>query len=170
MLILSDFSVIKPDFGVLFWTVLIFLALWLILGKVAFKPIAAALKEREGSIDDALKQADKARADMQNLVAKNEQLLQEAREEKAKILREAKVMADEYTAQMRAKADAEFKTKVEGAMTEINNRKMEMLVDVKNQAGNMAISIAEKLMQEKLQGDAASEAFVKKMATEIKLN
>ena len=43
MLILADFNVIKPDFGLLFWTSLFFILFWVLVGKFAFKPIAKAL-------------------------------------------------------------------------------------------------------------------------------
>jgi F-type H+-transporting ATPase subunit b len=46
-----------------------------ILGKFAFKPIATALKDREKSIEESLMQAEKARLEMANMTAKNEQLL-----------------------------------------------------------------------------------------------
>ena len=74
-MLLAEFNVIKPDPGLFFWTVIIFVVLWFILGKKAFGPIAKALKDREDSIKDALAQADVARAEMSNLKSENEQLL-----------------------------------------------------------------------------------------------
>ena len=58
MLFLADFSVIKPDFGLLFWTSIFFLLFWLLIGKFAFKPIAESLKKRTSDIQDALDEFD----------------------------------------------------------------------------------------------------------------
>ena len=94
MIYLADFSVIKPDFGLIFWTVIIFLLFWFIIGKMAFRPIAEALKKRQQDIQDSLDEAKKARQEMAELKAENEDLLIQAREERAKILKEAKEAQD----------------------------------------------------------------------------
>ncbi|MBL0286336.1 MAG: hypothetical protein IPQ19_02725 [Bacteroidetes bacterium] len=38
-------DLITPDFGLVFWTTLIFLLFWFIAGKFAFKPISEAIKK-----------------------------------------------------------------------------------------------------------------------------
>ena len=74
MLFLADFSVIKPEPGLLFWTTVIFLIFWFLMSKFAFKPIGEALKQRESDIQTALDEAKKAREEMSNLQAENEKL------------------------------------------------------------------------------------------------
>ena len=59
--LLADFSVIKPDPGLVFWTSIIFIVLWTVLGRMAFKPIQNALKKREDDIQDALDQFESTR-------------------------------------------------------------------------------------------------------------
>ena len=46
MLILNN-ALLTPDIGLIFWTSIIFIALWVLLGKFAWRPIVAALHERE---------------------------------------------------------------------------------------------------------------------------
>jgi len=58
LIFLADFSVIKPDFGLLLWTTVFFLLFWFVIGKFAFRPIANALKKREDDIQNALAEAD----------------------------------------------------------------------------------------------------------------
>lgn len=170
MLFLLDFSVIKPDPGLLFWTTVIFLLFWWIMSKVAFKPIAEALKKREADIQSSLDEAKKAREEMAHLKAKNEELLAQAREERSQILKEAKEAAEKYTAEMKEKAAAEYRRKVESAFQDIDNQKQAALIDIKNQVGTMAVGIAEKILREQLTGAAASESFVKKLVDEAKFN
>jgi len=90
MIFLADFSVIKPEPGLLIWTTIIFLIFWFLMSRFAFKPIGAALKQRETDIQDALDEAKKARLEMSQLQAQNEKLLTQAREERTAILKEAK--------------------------------------------------------------------------------
>ena len=90
ILFLADFSPIKPSFGLLFWTSLIFILFWLIIGKYAFRPIAAALKKREKDIQNALNEAKKAKEEMAALNSRNEELIKLAQEERALIIKEAK--------------------------------------------------------------------------------
>jgi F-type H+-transporting ATPase subunit b len=170
MFFLVDFSVIKPDFGLLFWTTITFLILWGLLGKLAWKPIQSALKERESSIDDALKQAEKAREEMAALNAQNEALLASAREERSRILQEAKVMSDSIVRGAKDKAKAEADKIVVNARQEIDNQKKAALIEVKNTAGKLALEIAEKVIRQQLVGDPAQEAFTAKLVSEIELN
>ena len=58
---LAGFDVILPDPGLIFWTSLVFILVWYSVGKLAFKPIQKALKDRESSIQEALDEAKKAR-------------------------------------------------------------------------------------------------------------
>lgn len=170
MLFLGDFSVIKPEPGLLFWTTVIFLLFWFLMSRFAFKPIAESLKKREMDIQDALDQAKIARQEMANLQAENEKLLVQAREERAVILKEAKDAKDEIIAEAKERANAEYKRKVESAIQDIENQKMAALVELKNQTGQLAIEIAEKLLQKQLENKPEQEAFAKSLADQIKLN
>ncbi len=171
MLLLDNtFWPILPDPGLFIWTTVIFLLFWWLVGRSAFKPIQAALKKRETDISDALSQAEKAREEMANLKAKNEDLLVQAREERAMMLKEAKEIQERIISEAKAKADAEYRKKVESAMQEIKNREMEMLINVKNESGKMALDIAEKLLHKELKGQSEHEAFVEKLVNDIKLN
>jgi len=170
MIFLSDFTVIKPDFGLLFWTFVIFLLFWLIIGKFAFRPIANALKQREHDIQDSLDEAKKARQDMANLKAANEELLAQAREERSKIMKAAKEARDRIVAEAKDKAKEEAQKIVSDAKEQIQHQKMAAIVELKNQVGTMALDIAEKVLRKNLSANADQESFVKGLVDEIKLN
>lgn len=170
MLLLADFSVIKPEPGLLFWTTVIFLLFWFILGFFAFKPIIAALKQREQDIQGALDEAKKAREEIEQLKAGNEALLAQAREERTNILKEAKEAKEQIIAEAKERANAEYKRKVESAIQDIENQKMAAIVDLKNQSGQMAIDIAEKILRRELGSSGEQAAFVKSLVDNIKLN
>lgn len=170
MIYLLDFSPIKPDVGLLLWTSIIFLLFWGVIGKYAFRPIKDALIKRESDIQDALDEAKKAKEEMANLKAANEELLAQAREERAKIMKEAKEAKDTIISDARVKAKEEAQKIVGNARNEIENQKMAAMIDVKNKAGMIALEIAEKIIRKELQGDGAQEAFANTLVEEINLN
>ena len=85
-------ELLTPALGLFFWTLVVFAIVFLVLRKFAWRPILKSLKDREEFIDNSLKAADNARKDIELLQANNEKLLQEARIERDKILKEAKVV------------------------------------------------------------------------------
>ena len=170
MFYLLDFDPIKPDIGLLFWTSVIFVLFWSIVGRFAFKPIANALKKRELDIQTSLDQAKHARDEMSKLQAENEKLLAEAREERAKILKEAKESGEHIVQESKQKAKGEAQKIVASAMAEIENQKKQALLEVKNQLGAMALDIASKVLHKELANDAAQQELVNTLVKEIKLN
>lgn len=151
-LFLADFSVMNPSFGLLFWTTLVFILVWLFLGKFAFKPIAKALKSREESIEQALNEAAKARQEMKDLRSGHEALLREAATERAKILKEAEEIKEKKLEEARLKAEEITQRMIDDAKREILNRQKEMEQNIYNELGQTAIAIAEQLMREELVG------------------
>lgn len=170
MIFLADFSVIKPDFGLLFWTTIIFLLFWLLIGKMAFRPIVSALKKREDDIQNSLDQAKKAHQEMADLKAENEELLIQAREERALILKEAKAAKDKIVAEAKDRAKEEAKIIVEAAKQQIEHQKMAAITDLKNQVGQISIEIAEKLIRKELEKDPSMQEYVGGLVKDIKLN
>lgn len=170
MIFLAGFDVIKPDFGLLFWTTIIFLLFWLLIGKFAFRPIATALKKREDDIQSSLDEAKRTRQEMANLKAENEELLAKAREERAMILKEAKDVRDRIINEAKDKAKEEAKRIVTSAKEQIEHQKMAAIIEIKNEVGKMAIDIAEKVIRKELQNDKAQEAYVNGLVKDIKLN
>jgi F-type H+-transporting ATPase subunit b len=170
MIFIADFSPIKPDFGLLFWSTLFFLIFWLGIGKLAFPAIVNGLKQRQKDIQDALDQAKKAKEEMSQLVAENEQLLAQAREERAQILRDAKSAKDEIIAEAREKAKGEAQLIINNAKEAIENLKQEAMVDVKNKTGLLALELAEKVMRKELASNADHKQYVQTLLDEFKMN
>ena len=170
MLILASFDVIKPDPGLIFWTSLVFITLWIVVGKMAFKPIANALKTRENDIQDALNAAEVAKAELSNLKSENEKLLQEARAEKTRILSEAKEISDKMIRESKEKAKEEANKIAQQARVEIESQKRAALEDMKNQVASFAIEISEQILRKELSDKSAQKELVTSLVKDIKLN
>ena len=68
-------SIISFDPGLIIWTTIIFTLLLIVLKKYAWKPILNSVDERNKSIEESLKAADKAKQEMESLNADNERIL-----------------------------------------------------------------------------------------------
>lgn len=163
-------DLVKPAIGLLFWMVISFSVLVFILGKFAWKPILGALKERELSIADALNEATKARAEMASLTAKNEELLNQAKEERNKILHDAREAAEKVKADILDKANKEAEDKLRQAIREIEVQKKAAIAEVKNTVGLLALEIAEKVVRKELKGNNEQVAYVNTLAKEAGLS
>ena len=163
-------SIITPEIGLFFWSMLIFILLWLILGRFAFKPIGQALRDRADSIEESLKQAEKARDEMANLQSDHERMMKEAAEESSRIIREARQTGESLVAEARDKAKAEADRIVAQASERIENEKMGAIIDVKNQLGKFSIEIAEKVIRRELQNADDQQKYVQTLVDEFQKN
>lgn len=169
-LLLADLNVIKPDPGLILWTSVVFIIVYFLLARFAFRPIQEALKKREQDIQSSLDEAKKAREEMANLKAENEELLKQAQEERSKILREANEAKEAIVNEAKDRAKEEARKIVNTAKEEIENMRKEALVDLKNQVGSMAIDIAGKIMRKELAKSGEQDQYTQKLIDEIKFN
>ncbi|MCC6384353.1 MAG: F0F1 ATP synthase subunit B [Bacteroidia bacterium] len=163
-------ELVKPEFGLIFWMTISFGILVFLLTKFAWKPIMKALKDREQSIENSLKSAEKARSEMANLKADNEKLLVEARNERDQILKQARDTKDQIINEARGKATEEADRLIKIARESIHNEKMAAITELKNQVANLSIEIAEKIIRQQLATDEKQKALVVEMLKDVKLN
>lgn len=160
-------QLLTPGFGLIFWTFLAFLVVFLVLKKFAWKPILKALKDRETGIADAIASAEKVKAEMSQLQNENEALMQKAREERAVLIKEAKLQSDKMIAEAKEKAKAEYEKILADAQQDIQQQKNAALIDVKNSIGKMVIEITEKVIRKELAAKADQEQYILKAAEEL---
>ena len=163
-------ELLTPGTGLLFWQVVVFVALFFLLSKMAWKPILSSLKERETSIQQALDSAEKAKLEMASLKSDNEKLLKEAREERDKILREAREAANRLHEQAQTDAKKAADRIVEDAKAVINIEKQAALRDVRAQVAKFSLEIAEKLIKKNLVEDKAQKELADSFIKDLKLN
>jgi F-type H+-transporting ATPase subunit b len=163
-------ELLKPELGLIFWTSILFLLLLLILKKFAWAPILGMLKEREEGIATALQSAEKAKAEMAALTADNQRILNEAKEEKSKILKEARDTYDRVVGEASEKAKAEAAKILADAKRDIDNQKNAAMIEIKNQIGNLATEVAEKMIRKELKKDGEQMTYMNQLVNEIKLN
>ena len=163
-------ELVTPGLGLIFWQTIIFLIVLFILSRYAWKPILSSLKERELSIDSALQAANQARQEMANLKAANNQLLDEARAERDRILRAAQVSSENIIQEAREKAQSEGARILQETQQAIRNERQSAVADMRKEIVNLSVEIAEKLLKKQLQDQAAQKALVQDLIKDTPLN
>ena len=160
---------VTPDYGTIFWMLIIFGIVLFILKKFAWGPILKALKDRELSISEALNSAEKARKEVAGLKASNDQIIAEARREKDIILKEARDIKDKIIAEAKNQANAEGQKSIEYARQQINAEKMSAINDIKIQVAELSVMIAEKVIRKQLDNPKDQEKLVGDLLKDMKL-
>ena len=163
-------ELVTPEIGLIFWTTIVFLLLLIVLKKYAWKPILAAVDERNKSIEDALKAADKAKKEMLALNTDNERILIQAKKERDVLLKEGREIKDNIIAEAKDKAKRESDKILITAKEQINNEKMKAITELKNQVAEMSIDIAEKILKSELSDKNKQKELIAEALKSNKLN
>lgn len=163
-------ELVTPGIGLIFWTTLVFLILFFLLAKFAWKPILSAVNEREQKIEDALLLAEKTKLEMQKIQSDNQALLREARDERDKILKEAKDAKDAIIGEAKGAAQKEGQKLIESARMTIQNEKMAAITELKNQVAGLSLEIAEKIIKSELSSPDKQKAYVDQLLKEVNVN
>lgn len=163
-------SLITPDFGLLFWMTIVFLIVLFILWKYGFPIITNMVKERKNFIDESLRKAQEANEKLANIQAESETILQQTREQQAKILKDAAATRDAIVAQAQDKAKDEGARIINEAKAVIESEKQNAIRDIRSQVATLSIQIAEKILREKLSDDQKQMEMIDRMLDEVTAN
>ena len=163
-------DLILPQFGLFFWSALIFGLFFFLLRKYAWKPILSALQERENKIAEALAAAQKAQAQIEALRKEQEQIRVAAAQEQQRILAEAQKMREEILENARKEAQRQAQAIIILAYQEVERQRDRLMTEMRTQTAKLALEIAQKILQDHFQDREKAEAFALKMANELRLN
>ena len=167
---MDPMSLVTPAIGLMFWTCIIFTLLIVLLRKFAWKPILTAVDDRNEQINSALKAADKARLEIENLNNDNERILLEAKSERDQMLKEARDIKDNIINEAKEKASNEAENILNAAKSQIENEKMKAITELKNSVAVLSIDIAEKVLKNELKEKSNQEDFINSILKNSELN
>ena len=160
-------SLLLPDSGLLFWMTLVFLVVFFILWKWGFPSIIKMVNERKEYIDESLAKAEEANLRLANIQKQGEDLLMEAREKQAQILREASETRDTIVGQAQEKARDESARILSEAKAEIESQKQAAIRDIRSQVAELSVQIAEKILHKELATSAEQTQFINSLLDEV---
>ena len=145
----------------LFWLAVTFIALYIVISRVAIPRTGGAIAKRRATVEGDLAQAQKLKAETDKAVQAYEATLADARARAHGI---AQANRDKLAAEFdagRTKLDRALGAKIAEAEKQIAATKMKALADIKDVAAGIATSIVAELIGAKVTKAAAAGAVAK---------
>ena len=159
-------SLITPDFGLLFWMLVIFGLVFFLLWKFGFPIITSSVEKRNAKIERSLKDADALQVRMAEWEQEQAQMMEEARRQQAELLRQAADMKAGIVAEARTQAREEADKILSEARAQIAVEKENALRDVRQEIALLSVQVAEKILRDELSGTDAQRGYLDRMIDE----
>jgi F-type H+-transporting ATPase subunit b len=147
-------GLLSPHGGLMFWTLLIFLVVWVILSRYAFKPITAAVEAREKALEDAIAAAKADREEAAKILAEHKRQIEAARGDAQKLIAEGRAIGDKLRAEMVEETRAQQQEMLERARREIEGEKVRAIAELRREAVDLAIAGASKVIEKNLDDES----------------
>jgi ATP synthase, F0 subunit b len=147
-------DLLSPNYGLMVWTLVIFLILLFVLSKFAFKPIIAAVEAREQALEDAINSAKRDREEAALLLAQHRASLDASRGEGQKLIADARATAERVRTELVEQAHAEQAKMLERARAEIDAERAKAIAELRKEAVDLAIMGAGKVIGQNLDREA----------------
>lgn len=162
-------ELLTPDFGLVFWMVICFTAVFLILKKYGWPVIVGMINKRSDEIEESILRANEANARLAGTNAETERLLAEAKNERLELLKEASKQKDQIIADAKAEAAKKAQDLLDKAKEDIQLERDNAIKEIRTQVAELSVSIAEKVVREKLSGDKAGLDMINKLLDEVNI-
>jgi F-type H+-transporting ATPase subunit b len=143
-------GLLDPHAGLMFWTLLIFVALWLLLRKYAFPAIFAAVEAREKALEDAIAAAKRDREEAAKLLEEHRRQIDAARAEAQRFIAEGAKAGEKIRADMIEQARHQQQEILDRARQEIGAERDRAIAELRREAVDLAIKGASKVIERNL--------------------
>ena len=159
-------GLLSPAGGLMFWTLLVFGALFFILSKFAFKPILAAVESREMELRELMDQAKADRHEAAEILAEQKKSLDAARVDAQRIIADSRATAEKMRADLLEHTRVQQGEMLERAKRDIETEKVNAIAELRREAVDLAIAGASKVIEKNLD-DASNRTLVEKYLSAI---
>lgn len=160
-------GLLTPDPGLLIWMVLIFSIVFFILAKFGFPVIINMVDSRKAYIDQSLEAARQANEQLAGVKQETEKLLAQAHEEQGRILSEAIATRDRILKNAQSRAISEGQRLMDEMKKQLETEKESAIRDIRRQVAVLSVSIAEKVMRNKLADEDEQLKLIDSMLDEM---
>jgi F-type H+-transporting ATPase subunit b len=143
-------NLLSPSYGLMFWTLIIFVILAIVLTKFAFGPITRSVEAREQALEEAINAAKRDREEAARLLAEHRAALDASRGEAQKLIADARVAAERVRAELVEQAHAEQASMLSRARQDIEAEKSRAIAQLRREAVDLAIAGAGKVIEKNL--------------------
>jgi len=152
--------------GLMIWTIVCFLIVLFVLKRFAFKPIQEMIDQRRERIEQAVAEADRARAEAQNVLEEHRKLVAQAKGEGEEILAEARRIADAQRERVRVETDEDRVRRLEETRRQIEQATQQALGEIRDEVGRLSLLAAEKVTGKSLT-DADHQRLIDEALAEL---
>ncbi|HEV7388901.1 MAG TPA: F0F1 ATP synthase subunit B [Gemmatimonadaceae bacterium] len=150
----SSGDLLTPNGGLMFWTFVVFVILFIILGKFVFPKITAAVEAREKALEEAIEGAKRDREAAAVALAEQLKQIEAARVEAQKIIVEGRQVGEKVRVQMIEETQQQQQQMLERARREIEQEKERAIAEMRREAVELAIAGASKVIEKNLDDQA----------------
>jgi F-type H+-transporting ATPase subunit b len=158
-------SPFEVNFGLFFWTWVVFALLFVLLKKYAWPAILRTTEERERAIAAQLAEAERDRAESAKLLEEHKKLLAEARSSAHQLLVDARNAAEKERAHALEKTKHEQEELLDRARREIASERDRAVAELRREAVDLSLAAASKLIGERLDTDTDRKLIERYLAT-----
>jgi F-type H+-transporting ATPase subunit b len=159
-------DLLSPNGGLMFWTLVTFLIVLFILGRLVFPKITAAVEAREKALEEAIEGAKRDREAAARALAEQQQQIEAARNEAQKIIVEGRQVGEKVRVQMIEETQQQQQQMLERARREIEQEKERAIAEMRREAVELAIAGASKVIEKNLD-DQANRKIVESFLASI---
>jgi len=141
----------KPDTGLMIWTLIIFVVLMLVLSRFAFGPLTKAVRDREQTLQAALDSAKRDRDEAAKILADTQSKLEAARGEAQKIIADGRAVGEKLRTEMLEQTRKEQADVLDRARREIESEKTKAIGELRREAVDLALAGASKVIEQNLE-------------------
>jgi F-type H+-transporting ATPase subunit b len=152
-LIAAEGGLTDLNWATVLWAWVAFAVTLFALKKVAWPMLAAKMEEREVRIAEGLKKAEEAEKRAQELMTKQEQILDEARKEAQKFVADARVAAENAKNDALASAQKEIEAQRERAKKEIGLERAHAVEELKKAAVELTLEASARLLKREMRDE-----------------
>lgn len=143
-------NLLEPNAGLMVWTLVVFIGLMWVLKKFAFKPLFAAVEERERALAEAIDGAKRDREAAAALLAEQKAQLEAGRSQAQQIIADGRAVAEKMRSDMLDETRKQQGEMLEQARRDIEGETARAIADLRSEAIDLAIAGASKVIEQNL--------------------
>jgi len=157
MLLAASSPLTKIIPGLMIWTIVFFVIVFVVLKKYAFGAIQKLIDERREQIRRSIEEADDARDEARKLLEEHRQLIGQARGEAEQILTEARRTRESMEQRMREETEQERQRRLEETRKEIDAAVKRGLEEIRNEVAELTLEATSRIVGKTLDSDRDRE-------------
>ena len=141
----------KPDGGLMIWTLVIFLVFMFAASRFAFGPLTAMVKAREQALQEAIDAAKADREKAAQILQQHQSQIEAARDDAQKLISEGRGVAEKMRADLLEQTRKEQQDMLDRARRDIESEKDKAIAQLRKEAVDLALAGASKVVEQNLE-------------------